>query len=39
MGLFIILVAMYLPQGLAGLMQRFGRKAETEAPAEAEEKP
>jgi branched-chain amino acid transport system permease protein len=34
MGVFIILVAMYLPQGLAGVMQRFGRKAETEAAEE-----
>ena len=34
MGVFIILVAMYLPQGLAGLMQRFGRKAEAVAAEE-----
>ena len=26
MGMFIMLVALYLPQGLAGLSQRFGRK-------------
>ena len=26
MGIFIMLVALYLPQGLAGLAQRFGRK-------------
>lgn len=25
MGVFVILVALYLPQGLAGLMQKFGR--------------
>ena len=28
MGIFIILVAMYLPQGLAGLLQGLGRKDE-----------
>ncbi|MDR2240882.1 MAG: branched-chain amino acid ABC transporter permease [Zoogloeaceae bacterium] len=37
MGVFIVLVAMYLPQGLAGLLQRFGRKAE--AKEEREEQP
>jgi len=36
MGAFIILVAMYLPHGLAGLMRRFGHKAEAEEAAEAE---
>ena len=34
MGLFIILVALYLPQGLAGLLQRFGRKPVAEAADE-----
>jgi len=33
MGVFIMLVALYLPQGLAGLLQKFGRKPEV---AEAE---
>ena len=33
MGIFVILVALYLPQGLAGLLARFGRKPEA---AEAE---
>jgi branched-chain amino acid transport system permease protein len=28
MGIFVILVALYLPQGLAGLLQKFGSKAE-----------
>lgn len=28
MGIFVILVALYLPQGLAGLVQKFGRKPE-----------
>jgi branched-chain amino acid transport system permease protein len=28
MGVFVILVALYLPQGLAGLLARFGRKPE-----------
>ncbi len=28
MGVFIMLVALYLPQGLAGLLQKFGRKPE-----------
>jgi branched-chain amino acid transport system permease protein len=28
MGIFIMLVALYLPQGLAGLLQKFGRKPE-----------
>ncbi|MCW5595273.1 MAG: branched-chain amino acid ABC transporter permease [Rhodocyclaceae bacterium] len=36
MGIFIILVAMYLPQGLAGLLQRLGRKPEI---IEADEEP
>jgi branched-chain amino acid transport system permease protein len=31
MGILIMLVALYLPQGLAGLMQKFGRKPVTEA--------
>ncbi|MBI3093381.1 MAG: branched-chain amino acid ABC transporter permease [Rhodocyclales bacterium] len=31
MGMLIMLVALYLPQGLAGLMQRFGRKPVAEA--------
>ena len=31
MGILIMLVALYLPQGLAGLMQSFGRKPVTEA--------
>ena len=39
MGVFIILVAMVLPQGLAGLMQRFGRKPEAEATEAAEDAP
>jgi branched-chain amino acid transport system permease protein len=39
MGIFVILVAMYLPQGLAGLMQRFGRKPEAEAVEAAEDAP
>ncbi|MDO8786750.1 MAG: branched-chain amino acid ABC transporter permease [Sulfuritalea sp.] len=30
MGIFIMLVALYLPQGLAGLLQQFGRKPVTE---------
>ena len=34
MGILIMLVALYLPQGLAGLMQRFGRKPQTEAADE-----
>lgn len=34
MGIFIMLVALYLPQGLAGLMQRFGRKPAVEAADE-----
>lgn len=34
MGILIMLVALYLPQGLAGLMQRFGRKPVTEAADE-----
>ena len=33
MGVFIMLVALYLPQGLAGLLQKFGKKPEV---AEAE---
>jgi branched-chain amino acid transport system permease protein len=28
MGIFVILVALYLPQGLAGLLQKFGHKPE-----------
>jgi branched-chain amino acid transport system permease protein len=31
MGIFIMLVALYLPQGLAGLAQKFGRKPVVEA--------
>ena len=31
MGLLIMLVALYLPQGLAGLMQKFGKKPVPEA--------
>ena len=31
MGIFIMLVALYLPQGLAGLMQKFRRKPAAEA--------
>jgi len=34
MGILIMLVALYLPQGLAGLMQRFGRKPVAEAADE-----
>jgi branched-chain amino acid transport system permease protein len=34
MGVFIMLVALYLPQGLAGLLQRFGRKPVAEAADE-----
>ncbi|MDP2822476.1 MAG: hypothetical protein Q8O52_07330, partial [Sulfuritalea sp.] len=34
MGILIMLVALYLPQGLAGLMQKFGRKPVTEATDE-----
>jgi len=34
MGILIMLVALYLPQGLAGLMQKFGRKPVTEAADE-----
>ncbi len=34
MGIFVILVALYLPQGLAGLMQQFGRKPVAEAAEE-----
>jgi branched-chain amino acid transport system permease protein len=34
MGIFIMLVALYLPQGLAGLAQKFGRKPVTEAADE-----
>jgi branched-chain amino acid transport system permease protein len=34
MGLFIMLVALYLPQGLAGLAQKFGRKPVAEAADE-----
>ena len=34
MGLFIMLVALYLPQGLAGLAQKFGRKPVVEAADE-----
>jgi branched-chain amino acid transport system permease protein len=30
MGILIMLVALYLPQGLAGLMNRFGRKPAVE---------
>ncbi|MDP1610540.1 MAG: branched-chain amino acid ABC transporter permease [Sulfuritalea sp.] len=34
MGILIMMVALYLPQGLAGLMQKFGRKPVTEAADE-----
>ncbi|BAO29455.1 branched-chain amino acid ABC transporter permease [Sulfuritalea hydrogenivorans] len=34
MGIFVMLVALYLPQGLAGLAQRFGRKPMAEAADE-----
>ncbi|MDP2133656.1 MAG: branched-chain amino acid ABC transporter permease [Sulfuritalea sp.] len=34
MGVLIMLVALYLPQGLAGLMQKFGRKPVAEAADE-----
>jgi branched-chain amino acid transport system permease protein len=34
MGLFIMLVALYLPQGLAGLAHKFGRKPVVEAADE-----
>lgn len=34
MGVFIILVALYLPQGLAGLAQKFGRKPVVEEAAD-----
>ena len=34
MGILIMLVALYLPQGLAGLMQKFGRKPVTEVADE-----
>ncbi len=34
MGLFIMLVALYLPQGMAGLAQKFGRKPAAEAADE-----
>jgi branched-chain amino acid transport system permease protein len=34
MGIFVMLVALYLPQGLAGLAQRFGRKPIAEAADE-----
>ena len=34
MGLFIMLVALYLPQGLAGLAKKFGRKPVVEAADE-----
>ncbi len=34
MGIFIMLVALYLPQGLAGLLQRFGRKPVVEVADE-----
>ncbi|MDZ4254950.1 MAG: branched-chain amino acid ABC transporter permease [Sulfuritalea sp.] len=34
MGILIMLVALYLPQGLAGLMQKFGKKPVTEAADE-----
>ena len=34
MGIFIMLVALYLPQGLAGLMQKLGRKPVAEAADE-----
>ena len=34
MGLFIMLVALYLPQGMAGLAQKFGRKPVAEAADE-----
>ncbi len=30
MGIFVILVALYLPQGLAGLLQKLGRKPEVD---------
>jgi len=36
MGIFIILVAMYLPQGMAGLLQNLGRKKEIDEAEEAE---
>ncbi len=36
MGLTIILVALYLPQGLAGLLQKFGRKKDAAEATEAE---
>jgi branched-chain amino acid transport system permease protein len=34
MGILIMMVALYLPQGLAGLMQKLGRKPVTEAADE-----
>ncbi|MDK9704173.1 MAG: branched-chain amino acid ABC transporter permease [Sulfuritalea sp.] len=34
MGILIMLVALYLPQGLAGLLQKFGRKPVAEATDE-----
>ncbi|MFH1869216.1 MAG: branched-chain amino acid ABC transporter permease [Pseudomonadota bacterium] len=34
MGILIMLVALYLPQGLAGLMQKFGKKPVTEVADE-----
>ncbi|MBI4987921.1 MAG: branched-chain amino acid ABC transporter permease [Rhodocyclales bacterium] len=34
MGVFIMLVALYLPQGLAGLLQKFGRKPEAAEAAD-----
>ena len=34
MGILIMLVALFLPQGLAGLMQKFGKKPVTEAADE-----
>ncbi|MDP1732796.1 MAG: branched-chain amino acid ABC transporter permease [Sulfuritalea sp.] len=34
MGLFIMLVALYLPQGMAGLAQKFGRKPAAETADE-----
>jgi branched-chain amino acid transport system permease protein len=34
MGIFVMLVALYLPQGLAGLAQKLGRKPIAEAADE-----
>ena len=34
MGITIVLVALYLPQGLAGLLQKFGKKKEVAEEAE-----